>query len=419
MSGDGRVHELLMPRLSDTMTEGIVRVWLKAPGDPVARGEAVAEVETDKVTVELEAPCDGVLLAALVPDGDAIPPGGLVGLVGPEGAAFQLPEAEPDVPVRPTPVAGAGGGPAPATSQVDVRPGGVARRSASPLARRLAADHGVDLAALGAGSGPDGRILRQDVERAIDAAAVAPGAAALADGDEIVQLTSLQRTVARRLTAAKQEIPHYYVDAQVDVTRLVELREAARTSGRADAPFTAYLTRAVALALRDVPRVNASWADGAVVLRAAVDVGLAVGLEDEGLVVPVIRGADTLSVPEIAARATDLVARARAGLLAADELHGGTFTISNLGGFGVTTFHAVVNPPESGILAVGSIRRVPAFEGEQLVARDVVHISLSADHRVFSGMTAAAFVRAVARRLEEPGELLGPGSLSPGEGEDA
>jgi pyruvate dehydrogenase E2 component (dihydrolipoamide acetyltransferase) len=209
------------------------------------------------------------------------------------------------------------------------------------------------------------------------------------------------------MTAAKRDVPHYYVDATVDVTRLLELRREAKESVSAtDAPVTAYLIRAASLALDAFPRVNAAWLEETVVLRGAVNVGLAVSVADDGLVVPVVKGANAKTVAQIASIAAGLIVRARDGTLTLDDMSDGTFTISSLGGFAIDTFHAVVNPPESAILAVGAIRRVPAVVDEQLVVRDAMQLSLSADHRVFSGATAAAFLTDIRRRLEQPLGLL-------------
>jgi pyruvate dehydrogenase E2 component (dihydrolipoamide acetyltransferase) len=394
------LHELVMPRLSDTMTEGTISRWLKAIGDPVSKGDPLAEVETDKVTVELEAPADGVLVAMLVADGGAIEPGGIVAVVGPAGAVY-IPEPAAITPaVAPESPAIAAAEPA--------RPAGV-RQKATPLARRLASERGLDLTLIGSGSGPEGRILRQDVERALDVAPPAqpPVTGSAVRPDEPLKLSALQRTVARRMTAAKRDVPHYYVDTTVDVTRLLELRREGKESvSVTDTPVTAYLIRAAALALDAFPRVNAAWLEETVVLRGAVNVGLAVSVANDGLVVPVVKDANAKTVAQIALVATGLIGRARDGTLTLDDMSNGTFTISNLGGFAIETFHAVVNPPESAILAVGAIRRVPAVVDEQFVARDVMQLSLSADHRVFSGATAAAFLTDVRRRLEQPLGLL-------------
>jgi pyruvate dehydrogenase E2 component (dihydrolipoamide acetyltransferase) len=395
MAADSSIHELVMPRLSDTMTEGVVSRWLKSTGDRVAKGEPIAEIETDKVTVELESPAEGTLLQMRIASGCAATPGAVIAVIGPEGAILTDGGVESTVPV-------AKPGPRPdRATAAQHQPG--ARLKATPLARRLAADSGVGLGSLVPGSGPDGRILRQDVERAL---VTREDAASL--GNEVVPLSLLQKTIARRMKTAKQEIPHYYLDISVDVTGLLELREEARLQDPAlDVPVTAYLMRAVALALREYPRVNGSWNEDTIVLHSSVNVGLAVALPDDGLVVPVVKCADTKDVRELAATASDLITRARSGALTVEDVTGGSFTISNLGMYGVDSFHAVINPPESGILAVGAIRKVPVIDGDRIVGRDLIQLSLSADHRVYSGATAAAFLSNVRQRIAQPVELLG------------
>ena len=400
------LHEVLMPRASDTMTEGTLARWLKAEGDAVARGEAIAEVDTDKVTMELEAPSDGVLLRRCVSEGGSTAPGAVVAVIGPAGAELAA-EADPleaagaeagevtqsasddvvpTLPRDPSPVVGANNG---------------VRLAATPLARRLAAEAGLELQAVGSGSGPNGRILRQDVEHAL-----ASRASSQLATDEVVP-GRLQLAIARRMSAAKQEIPHYYLDAAVDVTKLVGLRAAAREQGSPlDVPLNAFAMRAVALALREFPRVNASWAHETIVRHRSVNVGLAVAVDDDGLYVPIVRDADGMSVAELAAACAELIAKARRGKLAPGDVGGGSFTISNLGMFGVDVFHAIINPPESGILAVGSVRDFPGFEDGRLTRRDVMQISLSADHRVYSGATAAAFLSSIRSLLEQPLRLL-------------
>ncbi|WP_280243498.1 dihydrolipoamide acetyltransferase family protein [Nocardia abscessus] len=396
MTENDAIHEVMMPRLSDTMTEGTIAKWLKAEGDAVAAGDLLAEIDTDKVTAELEAPVEGTVLRLLVAEGSVVAPGEVMALLGPEGA--EVPELEKQSRARPISAAEAGSSPAIRSSYVaaDVAARGV---RASPLAKRVAARNSLDLASLGRGSGPNGRILRADVERAVAARPTVPHHLQ----DEVIVPGRLQLAMARRLTAAKQEIPHFYLDVSADVTRLCALREDARAQqSPLDVPVSAYVLRAVALALRQFPRVNASWTADGILLRSSVNVGFAVALDEEGLVVPVVHDADAKRVAELAAESAELVAKARDGKLTAADMSGGSFTISNLGMLGVETFHAVINPPESGILAVGGIRRVPSFEGEQVVARDVIGLSLSVDHRVFSGATAAAFLADVRSRLERP-----------------
>jgi len=399
MPVDTTVCEVVMPRLSDTMSEGIVGRWHKGEGDAVTKGEPIAEIETDKVTVELEAPADGTLLRMFVTEGGAIAPGGVVAVIGPEGAAVAEFETEL-TPAMPEPKL------APPPQLVDAAPvsptAGQARIRATPLARRLAAQAGLDLSSIGHGSGSEGRILRQDVERKRDSTL-----GSVPTEESVILPTRLHMTIARRMTAAKQDVPHYYLDATADVTRLLELRSDARDQeSPLDVPVTAYVMRAVALALREFPRVNSSWVDETIVLRRSVNVGLAVAVADDGLVVPVIKDADLKGVAELAAASAELVVKARDGNLTAEDMSGGSFTISNLGMFGVDVFHAIINPPESGILAVGGIRGVATFQEDSIVRREVMQLSLSADHRVYSGVTAAAFLTAIRSRLEQPLGLL-------------
>lgn len=380
--------QVVMPRLSDTMEEGLVARWLKVPGDAVTRGDELAEIETDKVTVTLEAEGDGYLLATFAPAGASVPPGTVLAVIGPEqGRTPPAPPAEPAArasgQAQPAPAAAA---PARATDAV----------RATPLARKLAAQAGLAIEALAGGSGPDGRILRQDVERAISAT-----------GSKLPAVGRLQRITAQRLTRSKQEIPHYYLDADVDMTDLLQLR--AELSGRSDprnVSLTAFIVRAVALALREVPEVNASWENDTVVRRRDIDIGLAVALEDDWVVVPVVRAADNGAIDALARRVSELVERARAQRLAQSEVVGASFSITSLAMDGVDSFHAIINPPESGILAVGAISARPAVRGGELCVRELGRLSLSADHRVYSGRTAARFLSAVKRRLEEPHSLV-------------
>jgi pyruvate dehydrogenase E2 component (dihydrolipoamide acetyltransferase) len=364
--------EVIMPRLSDTMEEGLVARWLKHPGDAVARGDEIAEIETDKVTVTLEAEGDGFLLETFAAAGASVPPGTVLALIGAEQVRT------PSAP----------------TSESSVRHAGPLR--ATPLARKLAAGAGLALGTLARGSGPDGRILRQDVERAISGRAA-----------DLREITKLHRATAQRLTRAKQETPHYYLDADVDMTDLLQLRAGLN---ELDEPLnvsvTAFIVRAVALALREVPEVNAIWKNDTVEPRSSVDIGLAVALDDDWVVVPVIRGADQGAISEVAQHVRELTERARAQRLTQSEVVGASFSITSLGMDGVDSFHAIINPPESGILAVGTISARPAVHRGELCVREIGRLSLSADHRVYSGRTAARFLTAIKRGLEQPDSLV-------------
>lgn len=406
--------EVLMPRLSDTMEEGVVDRWLCATGDAVVAGQEIAEVETDKSTVTLAAEAEGVL-QRLVSEGIAVPVGAPIARIG---TAEELAEGPPatgpsttardaiadetpsgTVPVQQTEVALA--------APVAVAPAGTTERIIiTPVARRLALAAGVrDLGVLGRGSGPRGRIHKADVDRYL---------ARQQDGsprtgtpqDETLEPTRLQALIAQRMVAAKSEVPHYYLTASVSIADVEELRRSAAQHTAVRPSMTDFILLSCARALRAVPEVNSSWIGDRIVRRGGVHIGLAVALEDGGLVVPVVRDVDTLTLAELAEQRADLVERARARKLNPREMEGGTFTVSNLGPFGIDEFHAIVNPPESGILAVGGIRQEVAMEHGELTVRPLVRISLSADHRVYSGATAAQFLSEVRRGLEQPISLL-------------
>jgi pyruvate dehydrogenase E2 component (dihydrolipoamide acetyltransferase) len=276
------------------------------------------------------------------------------------------------------------------------------RLRASPRARRLASDRGIDLASV-RGSGPGGRVLEQD----LDTASVPRPATPAAAGERRVPLGKIRRTTAQRMAAAAREVPHFYASSEIDVEALVGVKDDLRGRGAEwqRVTVTHLLLKAVGLALRAVPEMNASWADDAVILHETVNIGLAVATDD-GLLVPVVRGCDTEPLAELVRRAQGLVERVRSRRIAADDLLGATFTISNLGMYPVSQFAAVVNPPHAGILAVGAIRATPVVRGKQVVAGQMMAVTLSCDHRVVDGVIAGRFLEALKSRLEEPRTLL-------------
>lgn len=410
-----------MPRLSDTMTEGILGAWLKDEGQPVRKGDALVEIETDKVTLELEASADGTLLRILAAQGSAVAPGVAVAFIGPAGTvppdgsprdaasagASVRHTTRPAMSGRPERLAAATACAKPRGS-VDAASPPLSSRThrlrATPLARRTAQATGVTLEAIGRGSGPNGRILRHDVERA---ASLVGGDRPPRTEDTLVVPSRRRMTMARRLSEAKREIPHYYIDTAVDVSALMKLRaEARKQEAGLDVPVTAYILRATALSLRAFPRVNATWSDDQIVLRGSVNLGLAVAIDDDELLVPVLHDVDEKTVVQIAAETARLSNRARERSITPAELEGSSFTISNLGMFGIDSFHAIINPPEAGILAAGAVRPTPVVEESEVVVRQVLKLSLSADHRVYSGASAAAFLSDVRARLEHPLDLL-------------
>ena len=416
--------EVILPRLGQGMEAGTIVRWLVAEGDQVKKGQPLFELDTDKVTQEVEAEASGVLLKIVVPEGE-VPVGTAIAYVGeagesvPEGTGTQpveeaAPREQVPVPTESAPAAA----PEPATVAAA---GNGGRVKASPLARRIARERGIDLASL-AGTGPEGRIVAEDVERA----AVAPGpekaAPAAAQGEvERVELTSLRRTIARRLTEA-WTVPAFQISMSADMTKTQELRALLLERYPDERPtVTDVLTKVCAIALMRHRDVNATFAEDAIELHPAANVGLAVAT-DRGLVVPVIAGADSRTVAEIAAARADLVGRARDAKLTAGDLESGTFTISNLGMYGVEQFIAVLNPPQAAILAVGAIEERPvarpasppcaggfacgASSSAQIVARPMMTMTLTCDHRTIDGAVAADFLRTVKDFLEEPGLTL-------------
>ena len=369
--------DVIMPALGMAQETGKVLRWLKADGDSVAKGEPLLEVETDKVTVEIEAPADGTLAAITAGDGIEVPVGTVIALVLAEGEVAAA-----------VPVAAAGNGDA----AVVERP---RRRLASPKARRLAQLRGVDLETL-AGSGPNGAVVAADVD------------AALANGPgELPPVGSVWRVMAERMQRAWQDVPQFVLSREVDASRLRSWREAARRRpGYEGVSVTDLLVKVCAEALRRHPRLAASWRDGSLVAGTGVHVGIAVATDD-GLVVPVVHDADALSLGAISARRRELAEAARAGRLRPEDVHGGVFTISNLGMYGVDAFQAIVNAPQAAILAVGRILEKPVAENGEVVVRPMLTLTVSFDHRVADGARGAAFLDTLASLVEEPAGLIG------------
>jgi pyruvate dehydrogenase E2 component (dihydrolipoamide acetyltransferase) len=400
--------EIKLPRLGQGMESGTIVKWLKAEGDPVEKGEPLYELDTDKVTQEVEADASGVLLKIAIAEGE-VEVGKTIAVIGKEGE--EVPEEAP--PAAEKPAARKPERPAPSKEDEpdlvarvgESRDGG--RIKASPLARRIARERGVELAQVH-GTGPDGRIVAEDVERAAATPApAAPAPAAVPAGEvERVPLTSLRKTIARRLTEA-WAAPAFQISMSADMTRALEIRArlVERAGDTTKPTISDLLTKVCAAALMQHRAVNATFADDVIELHPSADVGLAVASE-RGLVVPVIRGCERLTILEIAAARADLVGRARSGKLQQADLEGGTFTISNLGMFGVEQFVAVLNPPQAAILAVGAVeeRAVP-FDGAVAI-RPLMTMTLTCDHRALDGAVAADFLRTVKTFLEEPGLAL-------------
>jgi pyruvate dehydrogenase E2 component (dihydrolipoamide acetyltransferase) len=425
--------EILMPALSPTMTEGNLAKWLKKEGDEVHSGDVLAEIETDKATMEVEAVDDGKIGRILVPEGAQ-------GIKVNEPIALLLGEDEdasalekfakavpPPAPVAsPPPLESL----APAPGAPPERERGNGRIFASPLARRMAQQAGLDLGGI-RGSGPQGRIVKSDVAAALSPGRAAPTpapartsleprptpaepglskerVAALAGNPPYTErpLNAMRRVIARRLTESKQTVPHFYLTIDCEIDALLKIR--TELNAKSDAyriSVNDFAIRAAALALRQVPAANASWSDDAILLWDTVDIAVAVALDD-GLITPIVKMADRKGLAAIANETKDLVARARAGKLKLEEFQGGTFSISNLGMYGVREFAAVINPPHGGILAVGAGEQRPVAKNGALTVATVMSCTLSCDHRAVDGAVGAQFLAAFKKLVEDPLTML-------------
>ena len=442
-----------MPKLSDTMTEGVLRKWQKKEGDSVDPGDVVAEVETDKATMDYEAFDSGVLLKFLVADGTTVPVGGPIAIIGKAGedisallASIQGGGAAKPAAVAAKPAAVAA--PAPASNPAPVAtaaqstanraPAPVAASAAkadqgkilaSPLARRLADELGIALRSV-TGTGPGGRIVERDVKFASETRGAVPASADLsfvppadsslpspvlperrtearpaplptAPGDQLIPLTLMRKTIARRLVESKSQIPHFYLTAEADMDAAMGFRQQVSEMHGAKLSVNDLVLKATALALRRVPECNASWTDEGIVRFTRVDIGMAVAVED-GLLTPVIRNVDGRTLGQIAEEARRLAGLARDRKLKPEDMTGSTFSISNMGMLGIDHFQAIINPPEAGILAVGRVRKEPVVKNDQIVIGQRMALTLSCDHRVIDGAAGAKLMQAIVGILERP-----------------
>lgn len=418
---------VVMPKLSDTMEEGKILRWLKKEGDEVETGQTLAEVETDKATVEMEAYSNGTIRKLIAKEGETVPIGTLIAVIGspdedisalleqaetakPAAPAAAPSEARPAAASRPSPAQARrpaqrprpAPAPSPAPAPAPPAEGGRGLR-ASPLALRMAAEAGIDIGSL-QGTGPQGRIIRRDIEAAIEQAKApeAPAPAAVQPVGEVqeIELSSMRRTIAKRLVQSKAPVPHFYLTVDVRMDRAWEAYRALRDENY-PVSLNDVIIKATASALRRHPEINASFAGDRVKQFTRVHIGMAVAIED-GLITPVIRDADRKSLVDIAEEARELAERARARRLQPHEYTGGTFSISNLGMMGIEEFSAIINPPEAAILAVGAVREVPVVEdGEVRIGRRM-KLTLSVDHRVADGAQGARFLQTLTRMLENP-----------------
>lgn len=405
-----------MPKLSDTMTEGVVARWHKKVGDRVKSGDLLAEIETDKATMEFESFQEGVLLYRGVEEGQAAPVDSILAILGQEGEDISALLAEetkagvaqasgPAVQVQsPAAEASDSGKEAPPTLP-QAEPGDDGRIKASPLARRLAREKGIDLRTL-QGTGEGGRIVRRDVEAFTPAPAPAGFLSAPAGpAYEDVPLSQMRKAIARRLSESKFTAPHFYLTTDVDVDALAAARERLNARFDVKISFNDLIIKAAAVALLRHPRINASWLGDKIRYHHQVNIGVAVAIDD-GLVVPVITNAPARSLSDIAATVRDFAARARDKKLQPQEMEGNTFTISNLGMYGIEQFTAIINSPDVCILAVGAVREEPVVRNGAIVPGRRMRLTLSCDHRAVDGATGAAFLQTLRHLLEEPLGLL-------------
>lgn len=410
--------ELKMPKLSDTMLEGTLVKWHKKAGDKISVGDVIADVETDKATMEMEAFDDGVIQELVIQEGGVVKVGECIAILQGSGKASAAPQeskpaATPSSPAAPSapraPLAPMVPRPRPAAASNS------SRVKASPLARKIAVERGVDLSNV-QGSGPGGRILSADVPEkgAAPARSAAPAAPRIevpcGENDKKIPLSGMRRTIAERLLASKTQIPHFYLTIEIDAAPLSKLRKeinaAAEAAGSPKVTVNDFVLLAAARASAAHPKVNAAFAGDGVVEYGSVNLSVAIAVED-GLITPVIRDAHKLTLRQISSAVKDLATRARSKKIKPEEYQGGTLTISNLGAYGVDSFYAIVNPPQAAILAVGAMVKKPVVNAQdQIVVGQRMSISLSGDHRVVDGAAGAEFLATIRKSLESPSSLL-------------
>ncbi len=423
--------EVTMPRLSDTMSEGTIGKWLKQQGDQVSKGDVLVEIETDKATMELEAYEEGILQQILVADGETVPIGQAIAMIGDgsEQPAASSPEPAPQPTSKPQPATPppAAAAPSPTADHTDDHG---ERVLASPLARRIAEERGIDLRQV-QGTGPNGRIIRENVESYQEAApttktdpattqptspqrSTTPPAAAATppEGSTVQSLSRMRRAIAQKMTEAKNGTPHFYITAEIAMDETLALRKQINDSHASPVKISVndFIIKAMAKTLAEHPELNRSYVvaeDGTPGIVEHPDINISVAMAvDEGLIVPVVAQADKKSLGTIAAEVKELATLAREGSIKQHQLEGGTFTVSNLGMYEVTTFTAIITPPQAGVLAIGSILEQPVVRDHELTIGHMMYVTLSADHRVVDGATAARCLHAFKRMLQSPLKLL-------------
>ena len=419
--------EILMPALSPTMTEGTLAKWTKKEGDVIKSGDVIAEIETDKATMEVEAVDEGILGKILVADGsEGVPVNQLIALLLEEGEdksaldgyTASAPAAAPATSAEAATASAVSAAPA-ATSAASASG---ERVFASPLARRLATDNQLDVGAI-TGSGPHGRVVKADVEQALVSGAgkvVSTQIAGASVGRNAVEYreipnSGMRKTIAKRLLESKQQVPHFYLTIECELDNLLATRKrmndaATNAAGKGEAPayelsVNDLVVKAVGMALRDVPAANATWTDNAIRLYNNVDVSVAVAM-DGGLITPILKNADQKGLAQTSNELKDLITRARSGKLQPSEYQGGGFSISNLGMYGIKQFNAIINPPQACILAIGAGEEKVVVKNGQFVAVNAMTVTLSCDHRAVDGAVGAEFLAAFKRYIEEPVMML-------------
>ncbi|MDW3195534.1 MAG: pyruvate dehydrogenase complex dihydrolipoamide acetyltransferase [Cytophagales bacterium] len=418
-----------LPKMSDTMEEGVIASWLKEVGDAVAEGDILAEVETDKATMELESYNEGVLLYKAVEAGNAVRVDGVIAIIGEKGADVDTllkaedqkasgattpaPEA---APATPAPVAST---PAPTATPEVAAPSSNGRVKASPLAKKMAQEKGIDIGAV-AGTGEGGRIIKRDIENYTPAAAPAPAASSEAapaapsislptvvgeERSEDLPLSQMRKSIASRLSGSKFSAPHFYVTMEIEMDKAIAARKSMNEISPVKISFNDIVVKATAAALRQNPGVNVSWMGDKMVQHHHIHVGIAVAIPD-GLIVPVVRFTDNKSISHISAEVKELAQKAKDKKLKPEEFSGNTFTISNLGMFGVDEFTAIINPPDACILAVSGIKETVIVKNGEMKPGNVMKVTLSCDHRAVDGATGAAFLKTLKTLLEDPVRIL-------------
>jgi pyruvate dehydrogenase E2 component (dihydrolipoamide acetyltransferase) len=421
--------EIIMPKMGDAMTEGKVLRWYKKAGQPVKKGEPLLEIETDKVNLDLEAEQDGTLGDLAAQEGQMVPVGAVLARILGQGekneaksAAKQEPPQQRRVTDKKDSIKHTTGeygeaiemlGPridrtSPRSNVVAMPQGDDGRRRSSPLARRMALDLGVSLDSV-QGSGPGGRIIARDVQGAKGNGGAPAPSPALRPAEPLeskqVPLTAMRRTIAKRLAESTGPIPHFYLTADYDVGNLLSLRQQVNEIAGVKTSVNDFVIRAVALALRHHPFVNASWGDEAMSLHGEIHVGIAVSTP-EGLITPVVRNADQKTVEQISAEVRALAEKAKNRKLMPNEYQGSTFTISNLGAWGIEEFTAIINPPNAAILAIGAVEARPVAIERRVVVRDRMKVTLSCDHRVIDGAAGAEYLKTLRQYIEQPVRLV-------------